>query len=194
MKPHGCNHCEKRFFCKSELNAHKVQVHIRDRRFVCRFGCGAAYNDYGSMSGHEKKQHGSTFKQAQAAESEAAGETRSAVASIQPAPPASAAPAAPPGAAVTAQEQRPKTRGKRKKQEQAKQQKQQPQPVQQQQTQPQPVQQQQQQPVQQQQLQQPVLQPGQLVQQNMPDGTVVFHYPVAAPATQHANCHGYGTF
>merc|ERR1712129_78584 len=57
-KKYQCDECEKGFVEKGKLEIHMTSVHIEDRRYVCRFECGAASNEKGNRKKHEIAKHG----------------------------------------------------------------------------------------------------------------------------------------
>ena len=59
--PYQCEDCERRFPTKYRLSCHQMMAHIKSRPYKCRYGCGVAYNDSGSLSSHESKKHGGPF-------------------------------------------------------------------------------------------------------------------------------------
>ncbi|TRY73575.1 hypothetical protein TCAL_05037 [Tigriopus californicus] len=57
-----CDLCGQEFRLKTTMYRHKISVHIKNRPFVCRYGCGADYNDECNLRTHEKKTHGGAFQ------------------------------------------------------------------------------------------------------------------------------------
>jgi len=42
-------------------NQHRINVHLRNRPFLCRYGCDFRYNDSSNRNSHERKKHGGLF-------------------------------------------------------------------------------------------------------------------------------------
>ena len=62
QRKHQCPDCGKGCNNKSELNNHRMNVHLKLYPFVCRYpGCDAKYNDLSNRNCHEKKKHGGRF-------------------------------------------------------------------------------------------------------------------------------------
>lgn len=57
-----CDICGQGFKHKLTMKRHKISVHIKNRPFVCRYGCGADYNDECNLRTHEKRRHGGIYK------------------------------------------------------------------------------------------------------------------------------------
>ena len=60
-----CQDCGKGFIRKGALEVHKMNVHLKQRPYKCRYGCDIAYNDISNRRAHEKKKHGKLFTAAQ---------------------------------------------------------------------------------------------------------------------------------
>ena len=60
-----CQDCGKGFARKNALEVHKMNVHLKQTPFQCRYGCDIAYNDSSNRNAHEKKKHGKLFTAAQ---------------------------------------------------------------------------------------------------------------------------------
>ena len=56
-----CQDCGKGFLTKSQLENHRMNVHLKQRPYQCRYGCDIAYNDTSNRRAHEKKIHGKLF-------------------------------------------------------------------------------------------------------------------------------------
>ena len=61
QKKHKCPECGKGFYQTTKLAQHRINVHLRDRRFPCRYGCEFRYNDSSNRNSHERKKHGGLF-------------------------------------------------------------------------------------------------------------------------------------
>jgi hypothetical protein len=55
--PHFCPECGKGFVTPNKVRIHMMNVHIKSRPHVCRFKCGAAYNDSSTLRQHHHKKH-----------------------------------------------------------------------------------------------------------------------------------------
>ena len=62
-KKYQCDECGKGFVELGKYEAHKMSVHMKERPFVCRFGCGAASSDKGNRKKHEITKHGKAFEE-----------------------------------------------------------------------------------------------------------------------------------
>ena len=63
-RPFKCRECDRAFIERAKLAAHRLNVHIKSKPFVCRSpGCTAAFNTAGNMFVHERKLHGQRFPQ-----------------------------------------------------------------------------------------------------------------------------------
>ena len=60
-KKHQCQDCGKGFIEKSEMNNHRMNVHLKLKPYPCRYGCDISYNDTSNRNSHEKKKHGKLF-------------------------------------------------------------------------------------------------------------------------------------
>ena len=61
QKKHKCPDCGKGFYASTKLTQHRINVHLRDRPFPCRYGCEFRYNDSSNRNSHERKKHGGLF-------------------------------------------------------------------------------------------------------------------------------------
>ena len=61
QKKHKCPDCGKGFHQTTKLAQHRINVHLRDRPFPCRYGCEFRYNDASNRNSHENKKHGGLF-------------------------------------------------------------------------------------------------------------------------------------
>ena len=61
QKKYICLDCGKGFFYQTLLDNHKMNVHLKERPFNCRYGCEFAYNDLSNRNSHERKKHGKLF-------------------------------------------------------------------------------------------------------------------------------------
>ena len=69
-KKHKCPECGKGFYQTNKLAQHRINVHLRNRPFPCRYGCDFRYNDQSNRNSHERKKHGGLFnKQTASSES-----------------------------------------------------------------------------------------------------------------------------
>ena len=62
-KKFQCQDCGKGFLHQHKLEKHKMNVHLKQRPFQCRYGCDMAYNDKSNRSAHERKKHGKLFNE-----------------------------------------------------------------------------------------------------------------------------------
>ena len=62
-KNFNCEFCGKGFQASGKLEKHRMNMHLKLRPHVCRYGCGVAYNDHSNRNQHEKKKHGALFSQ-----------------------------------------------------------------------------------------------------------------------------------
>ena len=60
-KKHKCPECGKGFYQTNKLAQHRINVHLRNRPFPCRYGCDFRYNDSSNRNSHERKKHGGLF-------------------------------------------------------------------------------------------------------------------------------------
>ena len=60
-KKHKCPECGKGFYQTTKLAQHRINVHLRNKPFPCRYGCDIRYNDSSSRNSHERKKHGGLF-------------------------------------------------------------------------------------------------------------------------------------
>jgi len=67
LLPYKCHICAKRFIDKNKLQAHRTNVHIKDRPFGCRYQCGKNYNDRSNRNYHERKFHGGVYSESSSA-------------------------------------------------------------------------------------------------------------------------------
>ena len=58
QKKHKCPECGKGFYYTRELTQHRINNHLKNRPFQCRYGCDIKYNDASNRYSHEKKKHG----------------------------------------------------------------------------------------------------------------------------------------
>ena len=65
QKKHKCPECGKGFYYTRELTQHRINNHLKNRPFQCRYGCDIKYNDASNRYSHEKKKHGGLFKNQQ---------------------------------------------------------------------------------------------------------------------------------
>ena len=61
MKKYQCQDCGKGFNEPYNLEAHRMNVHLKLRPYNCRYGCDISYNDTSNRNAHEKKTHGKLF-------------------------------------------------------------------------------------------------------------------------------------
>ena len=61
QKKHKCPDCGKGFYQSTKLTQHRINVHLRNRPFQCRYGCDIKYNDSSNRNSHERKKHGGLF-------------------------------------------------------------------------------------------------------------------------------------
>ena len=61
LKKHQCQDCGKGFNCSSQLEKHRMNIHLKLRPYNCRYGCDISYNDTSNRNAHEKKTHGKLY-------------------------------------------------------------------------------------------------------------------------------------
>ena len=60
-KKYHCHFCGKGFQERDKLNVHMTGVHTKERRYECRYQCGAASSERGNRKKHEITKHGQAW-------------------------------------------------------------------------------------------------------------------------------------